>query len=821
MRISLGCLLVLGLASTISVNGGPTRQLYALHDDLDDFLALVPREKILAILNEYVLSDKEVQAAIDYILSDDFTELFLIIEHMEYVQTLIEYLDESGLDVYRILNVIHDFLGLAPASRVILSTQITGGVAGLIADIKAALPLEEIKALYHKKLETSIEFKKLVERLSSEEFQDVINAVFNLEAFNQLINKLNTFGVDIQKILDLLNSILGLEFPQNPGTIKRALHDDFLDFINLLPKDKILQIISEYVDSDEEFQFVMEYTQSAEFRQLVKIVEDIPDVIIFYNYLQESGLDVYGAVNQLHDFIGLPPLLPSTRPTIKITGGVSGLIADLKAILPIEDIKALYYKKLETSIEFKNLIERLQSPKFQAIIDILMANEEFNEILQQAKNRGVDIEAISNLFSTIFGLDFPAPNLRALHDDLEDFLALIPQAKVLAIVFEYLEKDQQVQWVVDYIKSTEFKELVVTVEKIPDVIKFYDYLQESGLNVYSLVNRLHSVIGLPPLVPIRSSHRITGGVTGLIADIKAILPLEDIKALYYEKLETSVEFKYMIERLQSPKFQAVIDTLVANKEFQEILSAAKQVGVDVKAVADLLSTVLGIEWPKSRMARDLQTDFDDFLVLLPFEDIAKIGFDYLLNDPEVQKAAEYVKSAEFRELIVKLQKDSEVHTFIKYLEDSGASIIDAFNLLNSLLGLPPYPESIYWDSVLRASGGVHAMLDEIRDILPHDKIKALYQDKLQTSKDFSYFIQRIKDKELQELVNVMVVNKNVIELGYQAQQHGISIERIVEFMGNLFGLSFPEPPWFPTEPPSSKHYPEMQDLSEYDSIDAE
>jgi hypothetical protein len=48
--------------------------------------------------------------------------------------------------------------------------------------------------------------------------------------------------------------------------------------------------------------------------------------------------------------------------------GISGLIDDIIAVLPIDDLKALFDKKLETSEAFKAFYETIQSPEFEVTI---------------------------------------------------------------------------------------------------------------------------------------------------------------------------------------------------------------------------------------------------------------------------------------------------------------------------------------------------------------------------------------------------------------------------------------------------------------------
>lgn len=192
-----------------------------------------------------------------------------------------------------------------------------------------------------------------------------------------------------------------------------------------------------------------------------------------------------------------------------------------------------------------------------------------------------------------------------------------------------------------------------------------NYLQENGLNVYYYVSKLHEILGLPEFVPSRAHARRGSGVRGLIDDIKAILPVDDIKALYYETLETSEAFVNLVDTLKGDEFKGIVNQLRANPKFQKLIQKAKDHGVDVKLIIDLLNKIFGWGIESNRMVTfGLQSDLQDFLALVPKDKVVAIAVDYLANDAEVQKAFEYLQSQNFVNLAV------EVMAIPEYIEVS-------------------------------------------------------------------------------------------------------------------------------------------------------
>jgi hypothetical protein len=54
-----------------------------LNDDLNDFLALVPVDRVLGIVLDYLANDQEVQDLIFYLQSDDFHRIVRTVEELE------------------------------------------------------------------------------------------------------------------------------------------------------------------------------------------------------------------------------------------------------------------------------------------------------------------------------------------------------------------------------------------------------------------------------------------------------------------------------------------------------------------------------------------------------------------------------------------------------------------------------------------------------------------------------------------------------------------------------------------------------------------
>jgi hypothetical protein len=82
--------------------------------------------------------------------------------------------------------------------------------------------------------------------------------------------------------------------------------------------------------------------------------------------IDDLVFDVYAIINKTHDILDLPPYLPTN--TTRMGVGIYGLIDDVTAVLPLDDLKTFFDRKMETREYFKMLVKVIHSPVFMVSI---------------------------------------------------------------------------------------------------------------------------------------------------------------------------------------------------------------------------------------------------------------------------------------------------------------------------------------------------------------------------------------------------------------------------------------------------------------------
>lgn len=84
---------------------------------------------------------------------------------------------------------------------------------------------------------------------------------------------------------------------------------------------------------------------------------------------------------------------------------------------------------------------------------------------------------------------------------------------------------------------------------------------------------------------------ITGGLVGYLKDVLSIIPFDQLKLLFIEKMKTSPEFRTLIAKLKSPELKSIIQRLNANPDYQQLRLKAR---ADVIALISQVEAIAGM-----------------------------------------------------------------------------------------------------------------------------------------------------------------------------------------------------------------------------------
>ncbi|XP_058066681.1 protein G12 [Anopheles bellator] len=203
----------ISLVALLTVTIGPGAWGYRIHhlepeprhhlqQDLMDFIDLVPFEDVQQLMQYYYHYDIEVENAIDYVSTEDYTQIRLDIVNLSEVRSFRRYLDSIGFSVEKVWAELNqrfdaDDIFVEPDESLRTLNLTTRGLNGLVDDILALLPQDEIILLFFDKLETSDDFSHFFEQIGSGEFENVLNTLQSSQQLRILLWRLQQHGFDI------------------------------------------------------------------------------------------------------------------------------------------------------------------------------------------------------------------------------------------------------------------------------------------------------------------------------------------------------------------------------------------------------------------------------------------------------------------------------------------------------------------------------------------------------------------------------------------------------------------------------------------------
>ncbi|KFB51402.1 AGAP006635-PA-like protein [Anopheles sinensis] len=182
---------------------------HQLQQDLMDFIDLVPFEDVQRLMQYYYHYDVEVESAFDYVSTEDYSQIRLEIVNLSEVRSFRKYLDSIGFSVENVWVELNkrfdaDDIFLEPDEELRVLNLTTRGLSGLVDDILALLPQDEIILLFFDKLETSNDFSFFFEQIGSGEFENVLNMLQSSQQLRILLWRLQRHGFDIPGWIQLV-----------------------------------------------------------------------------------------------------------------------------------------------------------------------------------------------------------------------------------------------------------------------------------------------------------------------------------------------------------------------------------------------------------------------------------------------------------------------------------------------------------------------------------------------------------------------------------------------------------------------------------------
>ncbi|KAL6261652.1 hypothetical protein P5V15_006740 [Pogonomyrmex californicus] len=402
-------------------------------------------------------------------------------------------------------------------------------------------------------------------------------------------------------------AIIGLgQAHQFPDFGEGPLHEDFQDLLDLVPVEKIIDVVVDYIMHDDEllelFQDLQDNPKIIE--DLLVDVQAIPELIKLLNYLQKEGIHIYPPKTLINRIHNIKEQVSSfyDSPANKRTGGLAGFFKDIKKHIDYEAFLSVYVDKLKTSTAFAKFINQLKSDNFQQLINKICKVKSVEYILKRLDARFVNLKFASDVMYLLFGINIPSLPSKTLMEEFLDFALLIPVEKYLDIVIKYINEDEKVQKALLFMFTDEFHKMLRSFEALKEHQALVIYLEKIGIPIIEYIQYWHHAIGMegyvPPKIDLRlyiKTQKVGDGMIEMIKDLYNVLPLDKIDDLYKEKMKISRTFVTFITKITSKEMIKILNDLIAHTTYKEFITKSKAKGLYLEELGAISVRMIGLK----------------------------------------------------------------------------------------------------------------------------------------------------------------------------------------------------------------------------------
>ncbi|CAK1583560.1 unnamed protein product [Parnassius mnemosyne] len=202
---------------------------------------------------------------------------------------------------------------------------------------------------------------------------------------------------------------------------------------------------------------------------------------------------------------------------------------------------------------------------------------------------------VAVIFLSVLSLSFSAPHARKVfHEHAEDFLDLIMDeaGHEISHLFEHYIEFEEFRKSLDYMRTSNFKNLVYEMESLPEFKAVIDFLENDNIDILYFIDRLNVMI--EDIQTKKSRHNLSGrDMSAYINDCVAVFPKEKLIALYDQKIAEDEEFKVAMDNLMSDEWNQIWEALWESETFLAEAKILSENGIDLRVLLQELKAVFG------------------------------------------------------------------------------------------------------------------------------------------------------------------------------------------------------------------------------------
>lgn len=181
--------------------------------------------------------------------------------------------------------------------------------------------------------------------------------------------------------------------------------------------------------------------------------------------------------------------------------------------------------------------------------------------------------------------------LLELISDMMDFQKLLPLRQIERIVYQHLE-DPALIATLEFLETPEFEQIAITIGNSSEIAAVEHYLESADWPWIHNV-AIEAIDRMLAQKRIASRQTVSGGLNGLLDAIVAVLPKQQLRALFEEKMETRAVFRAVVDILTSVEFKGLIRNVKQSPVLRTQFELLAAQGIDIEKICETAKSLFG------------------------------------------------------------------------------------------------------------------------------------------------------------------------------------------------------------------------------------
>lgn len=182
------------------------------------------------------------------------------------------------------------------------------------------------------------------------------------------------------------------------------------------------------------------------------------------------------------------------------------------------------------------------------------------------------------------------PELREFMHHIRDFVKLYPRREIRNIIRSRIE-DPELRATMMFLRTPEFKQIMHTIAATPEFEAIGRYFTEADWPWFQAT--IDEAVRDLKVQALPVAKRSAGGLNALLDEIIAVLPKDQLRALFEEKMENSAVFRSVVEIMSSTELKALIENAKESSVIREQFGLLLAQGIDMEKICESKKALVG------------------------------------------------------------------------------------------------------------------------------------------------------------------------------------------------------------------------------------